>query len=179
MKTTARFIVKRKKDLEACFDKKVVTDTWRKIVKKQLRGMDILDLHDYYDFNYSIDQKAGQIIEDILSGQFKTSAPLIYRIEKKLGICRHLMIPSPTDALVFQTIVESIAAPIQKKAPSKQAYYSRDKHNLKLPHEHKAESEYPWQIQWKNFQKDILKFSKSHKYLGVTDLSNFYDSIDP
>lgn len=164
------------KDLAECFDKKRVTQVWREIVKNQLRKMDILDLHDYYDFNVSIEVQASQISDEILAGQYASSKPLIYKVEKKLGICRHLMIPTPSDALVFQVIVESISKELHKKAPSKKAYYSRESSRPKLPHE-SGDDSYPWFIQWKKFQKDIYQFSKEYDYLVVTDISNFFDSV--
>jgi len=69
-----------------------------------MRAFDITDLYDYYDFNYVIESRVDIIIERILSGQYRADPPLIYRSEKKHGVCRHLMIPSPSDALVFQLL---------------------------------------------------------------------------
>lgn len=176
LRTTARFEVQRIKDLENIFDEENVKKIWQHIVRKQLRSLDILDLHDYYDFNYQIESKIKQIKKNILSGVYKTKNPLIYKVEKKFGICRHLMLPNPTDALVFQVIVESIASGLKDIQPSKQAYYSRDKNEMKLPHEHQT-SDYTWRAKWKSFQKQIFKFSKDYEYLAVTDLTNYYDNI--
>ncbi len=177
MTTTARFLIQRRKELEKIFTEDNLVKVWRTIVRKQLRSLELLDLYDYYDFNYNIEQKAKQIRNAILSGQYKVSSPLIYRIEKKYGICRHLMLPCPTDALVLQTIVENLAPALLKSSPTKQAYYSRDKHSLKLPHEIKVANDYSWLTRWKKFQKDILKFAKDYKWLVVTDLTNYYDNI--
>ena len=177
MTTTARFLIQRRKELKQIFTEKNLVKVWRTIVRKQLRSLELLDLYDYYDFNYNIEQKAKQIRKAILSGQYKVSPPLIYRMEKKYGICRHLMLPTPTDALILQTIVENLAPALLKSSPTKQAYYSRDKHSLKLPHEIKIANDYSWLARWKKFQKDILKFAKDYPYLVVTDLTNYYDNI--
>jgi hypothetical protein len=179
MRTTERFVVQRKKQLEEVFNEPSLVKIWRQIVKKQMRSLDILDLHDYYDFNYRIEERAKHIVKSILSGRYKAHPPLIFKVEKKLGICRHLMLPNPSDALVLQAIVESISAEINSGMPTKKAYYSRDKHNLKLPHEINEPGEYPlhWRLQWKKFQKEILKFSDEYKYLVVTDLTNYFDNI--
>jgi len=177
MPTTARFLIQRKKELEKIFTEENLVKVWRNIVRKQMRSLDLLDLYDYYDFNYNIEEKAKQIRRAVLSGQYKVSSPLIYKLEKKYGICRHIMLPSPTDALVLQTIVEDIALNLLKSQPTKQAYYSRDKHSLKLPHEIKVANDYSWLTKWKKFQKDILKFSRDFPYLVVTDLTNYYDNI--
>ena len=172
---TARF-QKRKNELGKIFNTKSLTNVWRDIVRKQLRTADIKDLYDYYDFNYNIEIISKQLREEILTGKYKPDAPLFYKLEKKFAICRHLTIPSPSDSLILQTIVEHLSSQLKEKAPSKQALYSRDKHNLKLPHE--MESGYPWFILWKKYQKEIYKFSKDYSYLVVTDIANYYDNID-
>jgi len=179
MRTTDRFHIQRKAQLEAVFNEPNLVSIWRKIVRKQLRSMDILDLHDYYDFNYRVEERAKDIAKKVLSGRYKSRAPLIYKVEKKLGICRHLMVPSPSDALVLQTIVESISEEIRKSEIKGKAYYSRDKHNVKMPHEVKEPGDYEmrWSEQWKKFQKDILNFSADYHFLVVTDLTNYFDNI--
>jgi hypothetical protein len=83
-----------------------------------MRQLDILDLHDYYDFNFNIEDRAREIRNQVLKGQYKASPPLIYRLEKKYGICRHIMIPSPSDALVFQTITEYLAPLVKEATPT-------------------------------------------------------------
>ena len=82
---TERFIRVRRKSLDAVFEKQNIISVWRKIVEKQLRDIDLLDLFDHYDFNYNIEDRAQSIRTEILNGTFKASQPLIYRIEKKTG----------------------------------------------------------------------------------------------
>ena len=143
MRTTERFNIQRRKQLEKVFNEPALVKIWRKIVKKQMRSLDIIDLHDYYDFNYRIEERAKNISKNVLEGRYKAHAPLIFKVEKKMGICRHLMLPTPSDALVLQAIVESISGAIDTSKPTDKAYYSRDKHNLKLPHEIKEPGDYP------------------------------------
>lgn len=176
MRTTARFSVIRKRDLDSLFTTKNLSTVWRQIVRTQMRRLHIIDLHDYYDFSANIKEKAEEIRSQILKAQYKASNPLSYRIEKKYGICRHLMIPAPSDALVFQTITEYIAPLLKKAQPTDKAYYSRDKHNLKLPHQFQ-QTRYPWFILWPKFQKDIWKFTDDCAYLVVTDITDFFDNI--
>lgn len=174
---TERFNRLRKEALSKIFDKKEIANVWRKIVKDQLRILDLKDLYDHYDFNYNIEERASAIRNEILGGTYKVSQPLIYRIEKKYGVCRHLVIPQPIDALVLQVLVENVAEKILANQPSENAYYSRAKHNVSLPH---ATDEYglTWRQQWKQLQKKIYKFNEEKELIVVTDLSNYYDSID-
>jgi hypothetical protein len=174
MRTTARFDINRRKRLKSIFKKEHLVQMWRHVVKEQIRQMELKDLHDYYDFNLSIEARSERIIEDILAGRYKVEPPLIYKMEKKLGICRHLMMPCPSDALVFQVLVEKIKKGV--KPPTTKAYYSQAKHSLKLPHEQIME--YTWFENWKKYQKEIWGFARTFDHIVVTDLSNFYDSIE-
>jgi hypothetical protein len=173
---TERFRHLRKDALSGILDKVTVVNVWRKIVRDQLRNLDIKDIFDHYDFNYNIEDRVAAIRNDILSGTYKPVAPLIYRIEKKYGVCRHMVIPSPADALILQVLVESVADQIIAKQPSKNVFYSRDKHNVKKPHQG-LEYGIPFRAQWKELQKKIYKFNTEKELLVVTDLSNYYDSI--
>jgi hypothetical protein len=174
---TERFKRLRKKALSKIFDKKSITTVWRKIVREQLRRLDLKDLYDHYDFNYNIEERAKAIRSEILNGTYKVSQPLIYRIEKKFGVCRHLVIPQPIDSLVLQALIENIAGKILTNQPSENAFYSRDKHNFTHPHKI-DEYGLSWRKQWKQLQKKIYKFNEEKELIIVTDLSNYYDSID-
>jgi hypothetical protein len=173
---TERFEKLRKAELGKLLDKKLASKVWRKVVKDQLRGLEIRDLYDHYDFNYNIEERVISLRTEILSGSYKVSAPLIYRVEKKFGVCRHLVIPQPIDALLLQLLVESVSEKILEKQPSNNAFYSRDKHNVKKPHDN-IEYGVPFKEQWKKLQKKIYRFSEEKELLVVTDLSNYYDSI--
>lgn len=177
---TERFNKIRRGKLEEIFKKDKIVNVWRDIVKKQLRDLEIKDLYDHYDFNYNIEERAIAIRHEILEGSYKASQPLIYRLEKKLGICRHIVIPQPIDALVLQVLVESTANDILKAQPSINAFYSRDKHNMRLPHQVKFDEYLPLKSynKWKQLQKVIYQFNEEKELIIVTDLSNYYDSID-
>lgn len=173
---TDRFRQLRKESLSSLFDKNEISSVWRKIVRSQLRSLDFKDLYDHYDFNYNIEDRATAIRNEILNGTYRVSLPLIYRLEKKFGVCRHIVIPQPIDALVLQVLVESIAEQIIKRQPSDKSFYSRDKHNVGKPHD-AAEYGISFRTQWKKLQKEIYRFNDEKELLIVTDLTNYYDSI--
>lgn len=177
MKITDRFTFNRANDLKKVFKKQDLVILWRKEVKQQLRDLPVKDLYDYYDFNYNIENRCELVCNLILNGTYKTSNPLIYRHEKKLGISRHIMIPTPSDALVFQAIVNKISRSISPDFKNK-CFYTRSKNMRILPHEFNKNESYPdWSEQWKKYQKEIYKFSKQKAFLVVTDLANYFDSI--
>lgn len=174
---TERFQRLRKKTLDAAFEKQITKKIWRSTVRGQLRNMDIKDLYDHYDFNYNIEDRIQTIKSSILDGSYSVGTPLIYKTEKKYGICRHMVIPQPEDALILQCLIEQISSSILKKQPSENAFYSRDKHNVKKPHE-AVEYGLGFRGQWKALQKKIYNFTDACDYLVVTDLTNYFDSID-
>ena len=174
---TERFQRLRKKTLNQAFEKKVATKIWRSTVRNQLRNMDIKDLYDHYDFNFNIEDRILAIKASMLDGSYSVGTPLIYKTEKKYGICRHMVIPQPEDALILQCLVEQVSPSVLKKQPSKNSFYSRDKHNVKKPHE-AVEYGLNFRAQWKNLQKKIYNFAGTFDFLVVTDLSNYFDSID-
>lgn len=174
---TERFNKLRKQTLSKIFSRSLITKVWRNIVRGQLRSMDIKDLFDHYDFNYNIEEHAQFIRNEISNGNYKVSRPFIYKLEKKFGVCRHIVIPQPIDALVLQVLVEAIADEILKNQPSKNVFYSRDKHRMHKPHEAWDDYGLSLKEQWKELQKKIYKFNQDKELLIVTDLSNYYDSI--
>lgn len=174
---TERFNQERKQVLESVFNISDIRKIWRNIVKGQLRSADIKDLFDNYDFNYNIDNHAKYLKKSILSGLYKTEQPVFYRIEKKLGVCRLLVIPNPNDALVLQVVIESIAKQVIDAQPTDRAFFSRDRHNV--PRAYQIDNYgLSFREQWKLLQNHIYKFSEECKYLVVTDISNYYDSIN-
>ncbi len=174
---TERFQRLRKKALNAVFEKEISKEIWRSTVRNQLRNMEIKDLYDHYDFNYNIEDRIQAIKASILDGSYSVGTPLIYKTEKKYGICRHMVIPQPEDALILQCLIEQISSSVLKKQPSKNAFYSRGKHNVKKPHE-AVEYGLSFREQWKILQKQIYNFTDTFDYLVVTDLTNYFDSID-
>jgi hypothetical protein len=106
---TERFQRLRKKTLDAVFDKAPATKILRSTVRNQLHGLDIKDLYDHYDFNFNIEDRIQAIKASILDGSYVVSTPLIYPTEKKYGICRHMVIPQPDDALILQCLIEQIS----------------------------------------------------------------------
>lgn len=176
MPITYRF-KQRQAQLEKPFQKNILKTLWKNKVKNQMRSMPIQDLHDFYDFHRRIEENTSKINELILSGQYKVQSPLIYTLEKKLGICRHMIVSSPSDTLSLQALIQVFSDSLEKRSPSKQAYYSRDKtSSIKLPHEIKSNYD-DWFSKWKLYQKEILHFTNTKKYIITTDLSNYYDSI--
>ncbi len=150
---------------------------WQRYVKVGMRSQNLLDLHDYYDFHRNRKQLSTIIQQQIIDGKYRPKPPLIIRLEKKYGICRHIQIPTPEDALILQTIVENMAPLIKNASVSERAYYSRSHGTPKNESEIDESFPYVWWELWPAFQKRIYEFSSTFNYIVVTDIANFYDYI--
>jgi hypothetical protein len=163
--------------LENCFKVQEMCNAWKHHIRRGLRQLDFVDLHDNYDF----DINHRSIIEttriNILSNQYIPKAPFSLMSEKKLGVCRHLQIPTVIDAIVLQCIHESMASLVQTSQPSDRAYYNR---RVKIPKNEADIDEsfpYDWFELWKKFQEKIYEFTNTFDYVVVTDITNYYDNI--
>lgn len=81
---TERFRQLRKNAIDHILEKNSICRFWRKIVRDQLRKLDIKDIYDHYDFNFNIDDRVTAIRNDIMNGTYKPEVPLVYRIEKNM-----------------------------------------------------------------------------------------------
>jgi hypothetical protein len=164
-------------NLENCFHPSAMESCWQKIVKNGMRKQEFLDLHDYYDFHKNRKTLIPIIREQIVAGIYSPKPPQIIRKEKKYGVCRHIQIPTPDDALVLQTLVEKLAPTLLKAQPSKRSYYSRSHSSPKSESEIDETFSYEWWQLWPEFQEKIYEFSKVFKYIVVTDIANYYDNV--
>ena len=162
--------------LESCFSISNMKKAWQ-IVKEGMRKQTLLDLHDYYDFHKNKNCLIEIIQSKIIKGNYKPKPPQIIRLEKKYGICRHLQIPSPEDALVLQTIVETLSPLIKNAQPSERAYYSRSHKKPKKESDIDETFPYPWWELWPDFQKRIYEFTSTFDYVVVTDIANYFDNV--
>lgn len=154
-----------------------MNNVWKKIVKLGMRGQDLLCLHDYHDFHRN-HQALNLVIRDqIIQHQYKPKPPHIIRLEKKHGVCRHIQIPDPGDAVVLQTLVESLAPCIKTNQPSSRAFYNRSHSKPKSEADIDDSFSYNWWELWSEFQKRIYEFTDTFDYVVVTDIANYFDTI--
>ncbi|MDI6915530.1 MAG: RNA-directed DNA polymerase, partial [Desulfitobacteriaceae bacterium] len=149
----------------------------KKYVKDGMRNQPILDLHDYYDFHRNCPEILSNVRAQIIGGRYYPKTPYVVRTEKKLGICRHLQIPTPEDAVVLQTLVFNLEQIIKAAEPTKRAYYSRSHRRPKSESDIDTTYSYDWLELWREFQERIYEFNKVFDYVVVTDIANYFDNI--
>jgi hypothetical protein len=150
---------------------------WKETVRDGLRDQLVLDLHDYLDIHRNLDAIVDRVRADILSGNYRPTEPDVFTVEKKLGIPRRLVLPSATDAVVLQAIVDVLEERVRKAQPCKNAFYSRSHGRMPSVEKFTRAFGYPWWHLWPEFQKKIWKFSREARYTVTTDISNYFDCI--
>ena len=136
----------------------------------------ITDPLENLDFHTRIDAICTAIELEVLSATYIPNPPIRFLSEKSKGLCRQLVIPSVKDALVLQTLSDSLWAEIRTKAPTKKSFYAPGDHQFsKVIKGHS--SEYGSLNAWLAFQEKIFGFAKAKKYVIVSDIANYYDSV--
>ncbi|MGY8679834.1 RNA-directed DNA polymerase [Bradyrhizobium sp. UFLA05-153] len=149
--------------------------TWKHKVREAMRRQPIPDPVENLDFHTRID--ACVTIEgEVLSAAYIPNTPTRLLSEKSKGLCRQLVIPSVKDALILQTLSDALWAEIRVKAPTKKSFYAPGDHQFSKVVKGSS-LEYGSINAWLAFQKSIFGFAKSKKFIVVTDIANYYDSI--
>ncbi|HLY03005.1 MAG TPA: RNA-directed DNA polymerase [Candidatus Cybelea sp.] len=163
--------------LKQSFSEQRLKDVWGDHVWRGLRKQGCQDLIEYYDYNVTVDENIRKLSAKIVNGTYRTSRPLILELNKADKLVRRIQVPTPEDALTFQAIAEAVLPAAKAHSPSSKAYFSRSHNAPKGIHTMNAGLLYPWFKLWPKYQTDILDFAKDHKYLVITDIQNFFDSV--
>lgn len=156
-------------------------EIWMDWVRPGLRSQALFDLHDYYDFQLYRKDKIKKLISTIFDGTYQPARPNRIRKEKSSGISRHLVVLQPEDALILEALGQFLYPYVEKNSKSKNVFFSR-KHKSNTPIEELGAPEDPympqaWWTLWPKFQEKICGFSKTNKFVVVTDIATYYDSI--
>ena len=135
------------------------------------------DLIEYYDYNVNIVDHSKRLSPQLVSGNYRPSRSLVLHLTKADALMRRTQIPTPDDALIFQVLTESLLQLVAKRAPTKKAYFSRSHGTPRGIHTMEVHGQYPWFKLWAKYQTDILDFTKAKKYIVITDIQNFFDSV--
>jgi hypothetical protein len=151
---------------------------WKGTVRQGLRNQDLPDLHDHLDVHWRLPKIAARLNDEVLTFTYRPREPEIVRLEKALGITRRTVIPSPSDAIVLQAVVDAITPQVLKAQPTKSAFYSRS-HSRRIRSVAKMDETYPsdWLQLWKEGQRRIWEFAKEYDVIVVTDIANYFDAI--
>jgi len=125
-----------------------------------------------FDFHIARKVESRKLSQLILEGEYVPSRAQRILVEKSKGLCRQLVIPSVADAIVLQCLSDALYSGIRDKAPTKKSFFEPKDHRFTS-----SKSEYGTFASWLNFQRELFNFSNNRKYVVVTDIANYYDSI--
>lgn len=178
MLTTQRFS-SRVKDLSEAISVEKMLYIWERHVRSDMRRQALFDLHDYYDFQLMRKSKIKALHSSICDGGYKPRRAIRIRKEKGKGVCRHLVVLCPEDALVIEALGQYLYDFVDENAVADTAFFSRrhgkNNKNITDLDEH---SPYTWWELWPHFQNKIQGFARVSPCVVVTDIANYYDTID-
>jgi hypothetical protein len=166
-----RFDIRARK-LRKIFAPKNIEKIWKEKVRISMREQFTCDGIENLDFHISISVESQKLSRLILSGDYAPQKAQRILVEKSKGLCRQLVIPTVRDAIVLQCLSDALYSAIKYKAPTNNAFFEPKDHTFSSP-----PSGYGTFAAWLNFQKELFKFSKNRKFIVVTDIANYYDSI--
>lgn len=166
-----RFDIRAKK-LQAIFSPFNIERIRKDKVRVSMREQLMFDGIENYDFHISRKIESKKLSQLILSGDYIPQKAQRILVEKSKGLCRQLVIPSVRDAIVLQCLSDTLYLEVKGKAPTDKAFFEPKDHKFSnIPNGYGSFSA------WLNFQKGLFNFSKTRKFIVVTDISNYYDNV--
>lgn len=162
----------RANKLRAIFSSQNIERIWKEKIKISMRDQFMCDGIENFDFHVSRKVESQKLSHLILSGDYVPQKAQRILVEKSKGLCRQLVIPSIRDAIVLQCLSDALYSEIKGKSPTSRAFFEPKDHKFSSP-----PSGYGTFASWLNFQKELFDFSKTRKFVVVTDIANYYDSI--
>jgi hypothetical protein len=168
----------REREIRSIFASAQIKTLWKSKIRNSMRDQYIYDPIEHLDFHKNLSANCAQLENLVCSGSYTPAPSKRILIEKSKGLCRQLVIPTVQDALVLQCLSDNLYRDINGKAPSKHAFFEPQDHVFsKAKSSLYADPEYGSFRAWLNFQKEIFQFTKTRKYVVVTDIANYYDFI--
>ena len=175
--STARFEARRD-SLSAALTNSRMERLWQRSLRRELRSQAVGDLHDYYDFQVHRRTRIEALRDRVLAGDYRPGLPVRLRSEKRDGISRQIVVLRAEDALLMDALADYLLDLIAPKQPTSRAYFSRKGPIPKSVKDFDANLGYPWWFLWPKFQREIMEFSARHPIVVVTDVANYFDSVE-
>ncbi len=163
-----------------------------KSVRKELRNSTKRDIVDYFEYDIDPDVWINRTLRQIELGRYEPSTPQRFTLAKGNGFSRTISQPAIPDIVLYRAIVELFYSRARRRE-QKNAYFDRKKLDY-------AQSEAVREAQekmgganregdyissentflrWLCFDqyRKLLLFDEISKYIVLTDITNFFDSV--
>lgn len=156
-----------------------LSDLWKGQIRARMRTQIVPDAVEFLDFHLDLRKRCTDLEELICRGNYRPKPIMRLTVEKSKGLCRQIALPDPSDALVLQALSNTLWEEIKKQAPSDTAFFAPQDQPFQKRNPIQEDDEWGYGPieSWMDFQEEILNFSKKRKYVFVTDIANYYDSI--
>lgn len=161
--------------LRTVFSEQAMRKAWQKYVRSGFRRQELFYLFDYNDFHWNREKRLEELSRSIVSGRFKANNSIPIKVEKSLGVCRTIVIPTPEDAVILQCVVEKLLPVAMKKQPSKNTFFSRSHADTTGSFE--FDRDYIWFKEWRKFAEMRFELSSAHHWVVTTDIATFFDNV--
>jgi hypothetical protein len=145
---------------------------WKDKVRVAMRQQLLADGVENFDFHVFRSIECKKLSQLILNGDYVPQRPQRILVEKSKGLCRQLVIPSVQDAIILQCLSDALYDDIRNSAPTAKSFYQPQQQRFSS-----RKDGYGTLGAWLNYQKGLFAFSKTRRFVAVTDIANYYDSI--
>lgn len=165
--------------------------SWKKI-RKELKRSARRDVIDFLEYDIDPDVWINRLIRQIESGEYEPSFPQRFSLAKGSGFSRRMTAPTVPDAVLYRAIVDWLYQRASRWE-QKHAYFTQKalsgaqqkavaEARKKMGYD---KSDLPYRssdngfLRWLCFEqyKKFLLLKKLNRYIVITDISNFFDSI--
>lgn len=167
----------RKKVLGALFSAGVLKSVWKAKARFGMRKHHLVDPIDNLDFHQNIGHEVDALEKILTSGSYAPLPPKRILVEKSRGLCRQIVIPQIRDALILQCLSDALYNDIKGQAPTNKAFFEPDDHSFNKSENVFFAPGYGSYKAWLNFQQELFRFSREYKFVVITDIANYYDTI--
>jgi hypothetical protein len=166
------------------------TSLWRswKEIRKKLRDSSLRDVVDWVEYDVDPEKWIRRLLADVRGGRYEPRRPERFTLGKSKGFSRWMTLPAVPDLVLFHALATRIVERAQRRRRRhRHVYFMRDRISAV---QKRAESEarekmssepqyrtgfYVW-LRFHQYRRWLV-FRRLFKYIVVTDISNFFDSI--
>jgi hypothetical protein len=177
---TANVPTTRPATFRALFSARRLRSTWG-VLREEFRRAPARDCIDYLEFDLDLPQWLERLSGRVIRGSYRPGQPGRREVAKTEGAYRVITAPSIEDVVVFRHICDYIYARAVRSEPPG-AFFSRrfGRNPLGQKLDSISDEDYAdffevW-IRYDEYRA-LLGLSGLYKYIVVTDISNFFDSI--
>lgn len=138
-----------------------------------------LYMHDMHIFGHYLNSNLKTLIAELVENTYEFGESIKYYLPKASGTVRPITLPSFTDLLIYQAIVNIIA---QETVEEIKGYYNVIIYGNILNDADTKDSKFfykPWVKQWKKYSELHVKYHESgYTYMSEFDISSFFDTVN-